>query len=184
MALDEPRPASGMFGAGNLARLRVPSAERTARKPRQSLLPGFAWFASIAPTIASRAWSGRRRPGGRVPTRYPRVAHPIGSSIGTHPATRSSNHSAHRSTWRGQKYPRALASRKPPSSSWNQPGSEPLCNVIHGARPAARMSRSTCRSWATRSVSMMPSRISRRAHSIVTRTALVPSVASNAASSA
>ena len=56
MALDEPRPASGMFGAGNLARLRVPSAERTARKPRQSLLPGFAWFASIAVLSMSAGW--------------------------------------------------------------------------------------------------------------------------------
>lgn len=48
MALDKPRPASGMFGAGNLARLRVPSAERTARKPRPSLLPGFASIATLS----------------------------------------------------------------------------------------------------------------------------------------
>lgn len=56
MALDEPRPASGMFGAGNLARLRVPSAERVARKPRPSLLPGFAWFASIAALSMAGGW--------------------------------------------------------------------------------------------------------------------------------
>lgn len=56
MALDEPRPASGMFGSGDLARLRVPSAERVARKPRPSLLPGFAWFASIAALAMAGGW--------------------------------------------------------------------------------------------------------------------------------
>lgn len=56
MALDEPRPASNMFGSGDLARLRVPSAIRTARKPRQSLLPGFIWFASIALIAMIGGW--------------------------------------------------------------------------------------------------------------------------------
>ncbi|RJQ08853.1 MAG: hypothetical protein C4558_07305 [Dehalococcoidia bacterium] len=56
MALDEPRPASGMFGSGDLARLRVPSAERVARKPRASLLPGFAWFALIAALAMAGGW--------------------------------------------------------------------------------------------------------------------------------
>lgn len=56
MALDGPRPATNMFGSGDLARLRVPSAERVARKPRPSLLPGFAWFASIAALSMAGGW--------------------------------------------------------------------------------------------------------------------------------
>lgn len=56
MALDGPRPATGMFGSGDLARLRVPSAERVARKPRPSLLPGLAWFASIAALSMAGGW--------------------------------------------------------------------------------------------------------------------------------
>ena len=56
MALDEPRPGSAMFGSGDLARLRVPSAERVARKPRPSLLPGFAWFVSIAIIAMIGGW--------------------------------------------------------------------------------------------------------------------------------
>lgn len=56
MALDEPRPASNMFGSGDLARLRAPSAERVARKPRPSLLPGFAWVASIAAVAMLGGW--------------------------------------------------------------------------------------------------------------------------------
>ncbi len=56
MAIDEPRPASTMFGSGDLARLRVPSAERTARKPRESLLPGVAWIVAIATAAMIGGW--------------------------------------------------------------------------------------------------------------------------------
>lgn len=56
MALDGPRPATSMFGSGDLARLRVPSAERIARKPRPSLLPGLAWFVAISVTSMLGGW--------------------------------------------------------------------------------------------------------------------------------
>ncbi len=56
MAIDEPRPASTMFGSGDLSRLRVPSAERTARKPRQSLIPGFVWFVAVATVSMLGGW--------------------------------------------------------------------------------------------------------------------------------
>ena len=56
MALDEPRPATNIFGSGDLARLRVPSAQRAARKPRPSLWPGFAWFAAVTSLALAGGW--------------------------------------------------------------------------------------------------------------------------------
>ena len=140
--------------------------------------------ASSAPSTATRAASGSVLPGGRMPSRWPRTADPMGSSMGTQPAARSSRASAVRSTWRAHQLLRLVGSANPRSSSANQPGSVPWTNVTHGRSPASTAAANTSRAWSSASVSTTPGRGSSRAHSTVMRTSVNPRVAVSRRSSA
>lgn len=113
------------------------------------------------------------------------MAQPTGSSIGTHPATRPSNHSAQRSTWRGQCERHAFVFAAEAAAVVVEPaGQRPVlqCDVggeAHGAQCGQHLAFVLDHAGVDHAF-----RGSMRAHSMVKRIALHPSDARSSASSA